>query len=150
MFLVYKIFFQHTKHFLIILLLTQKNEMDDGLVRAIIQLNSSRNNTMGCDRCPLALLKSIFNRTCGVQSIIPYQRLTNENGDLTFSSPWDSKVYQSYSMSVKDGHVILIDFYSDGATLAGSGTQSATFLRIRFSNIKRYSETLFTVGIAPT
>lgn len=34
--------------------------------------------------------------------------------------------------------------------MAKYGTQSATFLRVRFSNIKRYTDHWFTIGIAPT
>lgn len=44
---------------------------------------------------------------------------------------------------------MLVDFYSDGATLAKSRSHCAPFIRVLFSNIDACSESLFTVFIAP-
>lgn len=59
-------------------------------------------------------------------------------------------MYKSYFETVSTGHVVLVYFCSEVATLAKSGTQGATFLHMRFGNLKFYTETWFNVGIAPT
>lgn len=74
----------------------------------------------------------------------------NDNGLRTYSGPWDSQVYEKYQAVDPNANIILVHFYSDGAELSKSGTQSATFLTVGFSNIDTFSERLFTVGIAPT
>lgn len=43
-----------------------------------------------------------------------------------------------------------MDFYYDGATMAKYGIDGANFIEVRFSNVDQYSETWYTVGIAPT
>lgn len=65
------------------------------------------------------LLKEIIT-SAGVSScIIPFQRTTDCNANRTYSTPWNSTLYESYSLE----NVVLADFYSDGTTLSKSGTQ---------------------------
>lgn len=52
--------------------------------------------------------------------------------------------------SKRDGHVFLIDLYSEGTILSNTGTQSANNTRLRFSNIKGETNTWHYVGILPT
>lgn len=86
----------------------------------------------------------------GVSALIPFKNETDNNGARVYGTPWTSQIYELYSTSVSNGHVVLIDFYSDGATMSRSGTLSATFHRVRFSNLYIYCGNWFTVGIAPT
>lgn len=48
------------------------------------------------------------------------------------------------------GHLVGIDIYSDGTTLAKSGSQSANAMLVRFVNTSGLSESWFEVGIAPS
>lgn len=48
------------------------------------------------------------------------------------------------------GRVVLVDFYSGGATMAKSGTQEATFIRALYTSIDKFSETWLTLRIAST
>lgn len=107
-------------------------------------------NESGCYRCPLQLLSTLFAAAGSLSSIIPYCAILNLSRERTYPTPWDTKVYEGYTNSINKEAVLLVDFYSDGTTLTKSGTQSATFYRVRFSNLQNCSETLHTVGISPT
>lgn len=50
---------------------------------------------------------------------------------------------------MENGQVIFVDFYADVATLSNSGTQSATFYRVRLSNTEKFSETWHSIAIEP-
>lgn len=52
--------------------------------------------------------------------------------------------------SVQERHVVWLDFYSDGTTLSKSGTQSASFLKIRFSHILAISKRWYKIEIEQT
>lgn len=128
--------------------------LDEGWVRAKIKLDigqTSVTNTNGCFRCPLKLLEEVFLKSGGTaSSIIPFQKNFDSSNTRTFSSPWDTLLYEQYCSTVNFGNVIIVDFFADGCTLARSGTQSGTFVRVRFANIKHFSEKWFDIGIAPT
>lgn len=127
----------------------RNNAIHAGWKRVSIVLPHCEANTTGCFRCPLSILKDIL-RHDGVSKIIPFRLNYDANHNRTYSTPWNSNIYQSYTETVTNGTVVLIDLYSDGTTLAKSGTQSAHFFRVRFSNVRGYSETWTTIGIAPT
>lgn len=117
-----------------------------------ITMSSSRiwNSATGCNRCPLKRFTTLFRAAGGVSSLIQFQMTTNSDRQCVFGTPCNTYIYESYVDSVSNGHVVLLYFYSDGATSAKSGTQSAKFYRVRFTNLKGYSEDWFTVSIAPT
>lgn len=97
----------------------------------------------------LKSLKDIL-RNGGHNLIIPFGLSRSDDNQRLYSTPWDSEVYRSYSWTVTSCHVVIIVLYSDGATMAKYGTQSAHLIRIRFSNLRGYSEKWITTGIAPT
>lgn len=124
--------------------------VQEGWKKTAIHLRRCQMNKTGCFRCPLKLMTELLRKHGGGFSIIPFEKATNESGSRTYSSPWDTAVYESYAKSIADGHIVLIDFYADGTTLSKSGTQSASFFRVRFSNIRPVSDCWFTIAIAPT
>lgn len=96
-------------------------------------------NETGCYRDPLDVLVDLFNNVGGFQSFISFSTSTDNTGHGKISSPWDTMLYDSYSIRRNTSHIVLVDLYSGGATLGRSGTQSDSFLRVRFSNIDIYS-----------
>lgn len=91
----------------------------------------------------------MFTAADGVKSLILFERLINDNGDRICSTPWTSKLYESFHKQQTHGHIVLVYFYSDGVTLSKSGTQFATFLCVHFFNIEVFNEPWFTAAIAP-
>lgn len=85
--------------------------MDSGWRRAVLYLAIAAPNITWCFRCPLALMISFFKSAGGVSAVIPFSQTTNNDRLQTYGTPRDSKVYQSYSESLVDGHVILVDFF---------------------------------------
>lgn len=125
--------------------------VEEGWIRANINVPDIGENTTGCFRCPKKLMEKIFLDAGGlVENLIHFRESFDSDGSRTFSSPWDTKAYELYNANKPYGHIILVDFFVDGATLSKSGTQSGTFLRVRFSNIKGYSEKWYDIGIAPS
>lgn len=82
----------------------------------------------------------------GAQSIIAFNLSMNDTGLRPYYGPWDSQMYETYQAVDPNANLIIVDCYSDGANLSQSGNQSATFLRVIFSNINTFSERWFTVG----
>lgn len=78
------------------------------------------------------------------------QQIFNSSNGRKFSTPWDTSLFEGYNSTETFGHVDLVNLFGDCATFSKSGTQSTTFIRIKFANIKRYFEKWFEVGIAPT
>lgn len=107
-----------------------------GWVRASITSERCNDNRTGCFCCSLHMIKEFLCEVGGSASIIPFSESTDLDGRRIYSTAWDTDVYQSYCITVTNGHVVLVDYYSDWATLAKSGTQSATILRVRVSNFK--------------
>lgn len=121
--------------------------LDAGWVRAMIQQDDYDLNTTGCYRCPPQLLRSLLaSRNC---SIIPFAESRNGDGQRLYSTPWNTDVYKSYTTALVFGQVLLVDYFSDSATLSKPGTQGENFMRIRFSNLHPYSEQWSTISIAP-
>lgn len=98
----------------------------------------------------LSLLRKLLSCRTTPAAIIPFRPLYNDNGDRLFSTPWNTEVYASYADSAHNGQVVLIEIFSDGATISKSGTQISTFIRLRFSNIRPHREDWHTVGLAPS
>lgn len=82
--------------------------------------------------------------------LIPFKVSTNDKGNRTYSTPWNTIFYEAYSNAVHHGDVVIVDLFSNGATLAKSGTKSVTFMRVRFFNIGYFFDKCFTVSVAPT
>lgn len=97
---------------------------------------------------PLRILKEILAAT-GSSAIIPYKKSMDGNQRQTFGSPWDTDICRAYSRSVSPDHAVLVELYSNRATLERSATQSGQFLRAGLANIRGYSEQGITVGFAP-
>lgn len=124
--------------------------VQDGWVRANVTLPNNPPNRSGCYRCPLKLLRGLLTWSTPTTSIIPFEMSYNDEGDRIYSTPWNTDMYASYNDSVSNGSIVLIYLYSNGATMSKSGTQSLTFLRVRFSNVRPYTEEWYTVGLAPS
>lgn len=124
--------------------------VNDVWLRAIISLPGCPPNSTGCFRCPVFILRSLLTNTTTPTSLIPFTEYTDSNGNRIYSSPWDSRIYESYNASVNHGHVVLMDMYSDGTTMSKSGTQSLTFVRVSLSSLHPHSEQWHTIRIAPT
>lgn len=129
---------------------TTRGVFEDGWVRAAIKLDQCVTNRTGCYTCPLQILRLLIDSAGGASTVIPFNRMQNEDGEGAYRTAWDTCIYESYKDTVNKGHVVLVDFHCDDATLAKSGTQGATFIRVRFSNLKPHTETWYTVGIAPS
>lgn len=66
------------------------------------------------------------------------------------SSPWNTLIYEEYCKWCVDGHVVHVDFYSDGTTISNYCIQYLRLIRVRFGNVHRHTETWFPVEISPT
>lgn len=119
----------------------------DGWMRAVISLPGCPVNRSGWFCCPLQLLRSVLHQdvTC---HIIPFREDTENSGHRFYGTPWCSRLYEHYNEDVRTGHAIIVDFYSHGATLSKSGTQSTTIVRVRFSNLVPFTEQWFTFALA--
>lgn len=104
----------------------------------------------GCYRYPLLLIEELIMKSGVITSIILFEQTFSIAGCQIYSTPWNSTVYEVYNAIESNGALLLVEFYIDGATLSRSGTQSASFLRVRFSNIQYYTEEWSTIGIVPT
>lgn len=107
-------------------------------------------NSRGCFRCPLDLLVEVFTKAGGSSSsLIPFRKSYNSDGHRTYGTPWDTLIYEQFESSATFGNVVLMDFFADGSTLAKSATKSVIFIRVRFPNVRGYSEKRFDTDIAP-
>lgn len=127
-------FYRYCHHF------RRMTSVSNGCVRASIRLLNCAENSTGCYPSLSALLSQLLDEHGGAASLIPFSINKYSNGNRTYTCPWDANIEQSYCDSLRQsaqtGHVILMDYYSDSTTLAKRGTQSASFIRIRFLNIK--------------
>lgn len=114
----------------------------EGWTRVTISmaLNTSRpwTNSTGCFPCPLQLLTKLFRDVGGLPALIPFNSKFSVKRRRVYATPWDTRVYESYCNGTSHGHAVLLDLYSDGATLSKSETQSALFYRIPFANLRSY------------
>ncbi|KAI0560730.1 hypothetical protein FGB62_102g013 [Gracilaria domingensis] len=121
----------------------------EGWRKAIIHSQMGSNST-GVFRSVLAVMSRVLEQHNGVRSIRKF-REKKISGERVFSSPWDSEALKQYEEALGDPDcsVVLVDLYSDSTTLSSSGTQSATNVRVRFSNIEGASADWHEVGIVP-
>lgn len=82
--------------------------------------------------CTLYLLSTLFFATGGLSSMLHCNIATNRSGKDTYSTLWDSKVYEAYAKYVEHVSVVLVDVYTDDETLPKSVAQRAAFYRVRF------------------
>lgn len=133
--------FQTIKHFYNYCANNRKmTVVDNGWVRGRIQLDNCPINTTGYFQCPNQLLKSILWDVGAAANIITHLESQNSGEERTYSCSCDTDFYRSYQSDISSDHVVLVDYYSDGTTITCSGTQSATFIWVSFSNIKTISE----------
>lgn len=109
--------------------------VEEDWVRASITLEMGGVNITGCYCCPLKLTKHLFMKAGGLSFLIQFNLSTDLNGRHTYSTPWDTKIYDSYCGVNQSGKLVLVEFYSDGDTFSKSVTQSATLYLFLFSNI---------------
>lgn len=122
----------------------------EGWRRAIIRTKFGLNRT-GVFRSVLNLMIDVLTQAGGLKAIIPFKETYRDSdGERVFSAPWNSEAMGEYQRSLgKEGCLVLVDSYSDGLTLSGSGTQSVNNMRVRFSNIKGQTHIWHDIGIVP-
>lgn len=140
-------FSNHKDFHIYVVCYTNTKVVKEGWCLVNILLSFGGDNNTCYIRFPRAFMLSTYRATGGsVNCLIPFQQ-TIASSTWINSSPWVGQLYEEYTGSVSCGHLVLVDFFVDGATLSKSGTQSGTLLRIRFSNIWKFSEKWFDIGI---
>lgn len=116
----------------------------------MITLERCPPNRTCCSRFPIYLMRQLLEYIGGSNDTITFTKSMDISDNLYYSSPWATTNYDNYTKKVENGHVGLVDFHSDAASLAKYVTQSANVLRLRFSNIITHSEKWHTVGNSRT
>lgn len=124
--------------------------LEAGCINDSIQLPVGEVQTTVMYRCMLDLMKNIFVALEAANSLISFNPPENSDGSRTYRSPWDIIANENYTMADGSAKIVLIEFYSDGSTVAKSRAQMAIFLRVLFANIDSFSDKWFKIGISPT
>ncbi|KAI0566558.1 hypothetical protein FGB62_7g37 [Gracilaria domingensis] len=120
----------------------------EGWMKTLLETPFGLNNT-GAFRSVLCLMKEEIDSAGGIEEVQAFSS-TSRAGQRTYSSPWNAEIMLKYKKHVGEKVVIvLIDLYCDGTILSNSGSQSASTLRVRFSNLNNRSQEWHEVGIAP-
>lgn len=85
-----------------------------------------------------------------VETLICFQQSHGRDGVRAYSTPLETKSYETYNDNKNYGRIVLISDFVDGANLSKSDTQSVTFLRVRFSNMKCLSDKWYDIFIDPS
>lgn len=123
------------------------------LKMAVFAQSSRYRSLMSKRRCftrPLKLLLTILPKESSDVQFIILQISTHINGDLIFTSPWDTNIFMSKNDTIRTGHVVFVNFYCNRETSAKSGTHGATILPVWFTNISPYRKKWYKIGIALT
>lgn len=121
----------------------------DGRKRSIITFKNYTSKVTGFFRCPLHLLTQILIKSGDSSTIISFQMDTAAKGIRRYSTKWKTNVYKTYSEMVSTRNLLMVAFYSCGATLSKSGRQNATFLKVPFPNVIFISYQCHTIGFSP-
>lgn len=100
--------------------------------------------------CTLLLLPRIVKCTSRPVDKIPFLPLFDEEVQMFYGTPWDTVVWKQYYQTVNAGHIIIVNFYSDGTTMSKYGTQGVKIIRMRFPNFFLHTEKWLSIGTAPT
>lgn len=76
---------------------------------------------------PFKLLRNIVSSQSTKAEVLPFHFNANEDWLKIYSTPWDTDIYRLYDISMHTGQVVLVEVYSDGETMAKSGTQGSTY-----------------------
>lgn len=107
-------------------------------------------NRPGVLRSIMGVLREQLDQRGGIHAIRPFSK-DMKSGKRAFSCPVNSNAMQEYEKHNQLGGIVMgIDLYSDGTTLAKSGSQSANTVRVRFVNVEGIENEWHDVGIAPT
>lgn len=107
-------------------------------------------NTTGSFRCPMHLFKNSFIKAGGCrEALLPFLRY-ELNGTRLFSSLWNTYHFERYATASPSSLIVLVEIFIDGTTLSKSGSHSAVFFRVRFSNLWGFTEKWLDVAIAPS
>lgn len=90
--------------------------IENGWLRSSIHIDRCDLNKTGVFRWPILRLFSILSQNDDPSSIIPFKKIFDLNGFRCYSSPWDSKLYDSYVNNVGSDNIVPIYYYSDGTT----------------------------------
>lgn len=123
--------------------------VNQGWSACAIQKVGCNVNGSGCFRCPLNLVRPLFSNQGTSCSIFPFAKEETDDRLQLYRPAWCRQMYESYTSALPRGHVLRMDFFSDGGTFSKSGTQRTTFVRVRFRNPRPFKEQWCTVGIAP-
>ncbi len=103
-----------------------------GWYRALMKTPLDMNQT-GVYRPALPLLLKELHKAGGVSAVKSFSETYDASGRRLFSAPWNSNAMKEYQLFLPPGsQQILVDVYSDGATISKSGSQSANSLRNSF------------------
>lgn len=114
--------------------------VDSRELHAVIYLPQCPLKPTGCFCYPLGLFFRLIKYKERQSSMIPLHRSHNSYGESSYSSPWDTEVYQNLSDTVTTAHVVHGDVSPGWTTMSKSGTQGVTFLGVQFSNLCPSSE----------
>lgn len=121
---------------------------NEGWKRALIRSEFGLNES-GVFRSVIDLMYQQLEGAGGLSAIVPFSEEATD-GKRCYSAPWNASAMEEYEKCLPAGFAhVGIDLYSDGATLAKSGSQSANSMRVRFVNIAGMSQTWHEIGIAP-
>lgn len=107
------------------------NGTADGWMRPVISLKGCPVSRSRWFRCLLQLLRSLFHPEGVPCKIIPFREDMDSSWDRVYRNSWCGRLYEVYNEDVRNGHIILLDFYSDDAMLSKYGTQITKFVRVR-------------------
>lgn len=116
----------------------KQNVIDDGWGRVITLTHYPTNHTE-CFTCPLLMPRHLIWASGGPGALLRLTTCYNAAGERIFGTPWDAAIYDRYIDTVRNGQLLLFDFYLDGASLSKSGTYGTTFILVQLSNLRPYT-----------
>lgn len=124
--------------------------VNEGWVRCNIPMPITGQNKTGLFRPVLDVLKLCMDRSPNSDPLIPHNPYIRPDGLRGYLCCFDCSAMEQYEAELAHrGHVVLIDVHCDGLTLPQSGTQSVSPLRVRFPNVRGYSNKWIEVGMCP-
>lgn len=101
-------------------------------------------------RSVVQLLHEQLDEAGGITSILPFSQ-SSRGDEPVYSCPINSNAMLSYEDSHQLGRrIVAVDLFTDGTTLAKSGSQSANAMCVRFVNLDGAQNLWHEIGIEPT
>ena len=114
----------------------RKSEVRKQRWRKALILSNAGTNETGVFRSTLELLRLKLQENGGLSSLIQFS-LSESGNERIFSCPSDSIAMEYYGANLPvTAPIVCIDVFCDGTVLSSTGSQSASLLRVRFSNMK--------------